>query len=168
MPVERRGEATFPTGSAPAAELRLSPHRSLGERGFAGFIGATFVLLLVPLIAVIGTVVLWVLLPFLMTALAMVWIALRTSFARQAALWETLSLSANRVVLERHDANGDVRCWEANPHWVKVTLHPDGGPVENYVTLKGGGREVEIGAFLSPGERLALYEEIEHLLRHSA
>ncbi len=41
-----------------------------------------------------------------------------------------------------------------------MDLHPEGGPVENYVTLTGGGREVEIGAFLSEEERLSLFEDL--------
>ena len=168
MPIERLDRAAAPFGPGPAAELRLSPHKPLDARGFAVVIGATFVLLLVPLVPVLGTVILWVLLPFLMAALAMIWIALRTSAARQLAVSETLTLTAERVSLERREARGDVRRWEANPHWVTVSLHPDGGPVENYVTLKGGGREVEVGAFLSPDERLALRDEIEGLLRRVA
>ena len=32
----------------------------------------------------------------------------------------------------------------------------DGGPVEAYLTLSGSGREVELGAFLTPDERRAL------------
>jgi uncharacterized membrane protein len=145
------------------AELHLWPHRSLDARGFALFIGSTFLLLLVPLSAVVGTVILWVLLPFLMSALAMIWVALRASTA-QAALRETLTLSADRVALERREPKGAVQRWEADPHWVRVILHRRGGPVENYVTLRGGGREVEIGAFLSPVERLRLREELDRAL----
>ena len=168
MPIERRDPATSLSGSGPAAELRLSPHRSLDASGFALFIGATFVLLLVPLGPVLGTAVLWVLLPFLMAALAMMWVALRSHAARQAALSETLTLTPDRVSLERRDAERGVRRWEAKPHWITLNLHSDGGPVENYVTLRGSGREVEVGAFLSPEERLVLHDEIELWLRRRA
>lgn len=41
-----------------------------------------------------------------------------------------------------------------------MRIYPEGGPVPQYLTLKGGGREVEIGAFLSPEEREALYPDI--------
>ena len=46
-----------------------------------------------------------------------------------------------------------------------VHLHPKGGPVENYITLRGGDREVEIGAFLDVSERLALYGDLKRALR---
>ena len=159
MPLEWRQSGAGPAGAGPVAELRLWPHRSLDARGFATFIWATFLLLLVPLLVVIGTVAMWVLLPFLMAALCMIWIALRTNSA-QASLTETLTLSRDRISLERREPRGSVRRWEADPHWVRVSLHRKGGPVENYVTLRGGGREVEIGAFLSPEERLALRDDL--------
>ncbi len=159
MPLEWRQEGAAPSGAAPVTRLTLRPHRSLDARGFAIFIGATFVLCLVPLLAVIGTAALWMLLLSLMAALCTVWIALRASWA-QASLTETLTLSNERISLERREVGGDVRRWEADPHWVKVNLHREGGPVENYVTLTGGGREVEIGAFLSPDERLALRDDL--------
>ena len=38
----------------------------------------------------------------------------------------------------------------------------------NYVTLTGGGREVEIGAFLTEEERIALYDDLKEKLRHPA
>ena len=163
MPYEWSSE----TSGARVSRLRLWPHRSLDARGFALFIGATFLLLLVPLFAVIGTVVAWVLLPFLMGALWLIWVALRASTA-QATLSETLTLSPQRISLERREPRGEVRRWEADPHWVRVTLHPEGGPVENYVTLRGGGREVEIGAFLSPEERLALRDDLDRAVRRYA
>lgn len=167
MPVEWRHRGAASSGAAPVAELRLWPHRSLDARGFVLFIAATFLLLLVPLFAVIGTLVAWVLLPFLMGALGMIWVALRASTA-QGALTETLILSRQCISLERREPRGEIRRWEAKPHWVRVTLHPEGGPVENYVTLRGGGREVEIGAFLSPQERLTLCDDLDRAVRRYA
>jgi len=56
-----------------------------------------------------------------------------------------------------------VLSWEANPYWVEVKLRPEGGKVENYLTLRGAGREVEIGAFLAPDERQVLRRELDDL-----
>ena len=58
----------------------------------------------------------------------------------------------------------DLLEWQANPHWVRVTLHKTGGPVPNYLTLRGNGREVEIGAFLAEEERLTLQHELRRAL----
>ena len=48
------------------------------------------------------------------------------------------------------------------------TMHKTGGPVPNYVTLSGKGREVEIGAFLSEDERVSLFGELEDALFKAA
>ena len=42
---------------------------------------------------------------------------------------------------------------------MRARLHED-GRVEKYLTLEGAGREIELGAFLSPWERETLYAEI--------
>ncbi|HEU0223312.1 MAG TPA: DUF2244 domain-containing protein [Paracoccaceae bacterium] len=42
-------------------------------------------------------------------------------------------------------------------------MHLD-GKVENYLTLKAEGREIELGAFLAPEERVALKADIEAAL----
>ena len=47
---------------------------------------------------------------------------------------------------------------------MQVRLHQTGGPVPNYLTLKGDGREVELGAFLSEEERLALRDDLHQRL----
>ncbi|WP_245008504.1 DUF2244 domain-containing protein [Paracoccus marcusii] len=39
--------------------MTLWPHRSLPKRGFVWFIGTTATLLLLPILAVLGTQVLW-------------------------------------------------------------------------------------------------------------
>ena len=44
-------------------------------------------------------------------------------------------------------------------------MHETDGPVPHYVTLKGMGREVEIGAFLSEEERITLYDDLSAALK---
>ena len=38
------------------------------------------------------------------------------------------------------------------------------GPVLNYITLSGNGREVELGSFLGEDERQELFDELNGLL----
>lgn len=161
------GASFFAEGQPPAARLSLWPHRSLPRRGFALFIGLTFAAILMPLMAVLGTVILWGILPFTMGALALVWWALERSY-RDGALREDLTIWSDRVELVRQNPRGAAQRWEANPYWVKVEMHAEGGPVENYLTLTGGGRAVEIGAFLSPEERVDLRGELDAVLRRTA
>lgn len=140
--------------------LHLWPHRSLSQRGFVGFVGLTAALIAVPLLPNLGSPVLWALLPFLLATIWGIWFALRKN-GRDRDIVEDLSLTPDRITLVRHGPKGQRQDWEANPYWLRVTLHETGGPVPNYLTLKGEGREVELGAFLSEEERIALKGEID-------
>lgn len=142
--------------------LRLWPHQSLSTHGFVWFVGATALLLAVPLIALLGTAVLWGLLPFLVLAVAGLWAALRRSW-RDREITEVLTLTPDRADLIRHDRKGERR-WSDNTYWLRLTRHETGGPVPNYLTLKGKGREVELGAFLTEDERLRLHGELSSAL----
>jgi uncharacterized membrane protein len=156
--------------SGPRAEtddevtLSLWPHRSLPRRGFAAFVLATFTLITLPLYPLLGTAVLWGLLPFLLLAVAGVWWALEHSY-RSARLTEVLTIAPEEVHLRRTNPRGDVQEWTCNRYWAQVNMHPKGGPVAYYITLKGSGREVEIGAFLSEDERKTLFGELADALR---
>ncbi len=153
-----------PSEAAPRWRLRLWPHRSLPPQGFVWFIGITAAMLSLPLLAVLGTPVLWGLLPFICGALALAWFCLQRSYA-DGELIEDLAIWTHRIELVRHNPRGPEQSWRADPHWVRVELHAQGGPVENYVTLTGGGREVELGRFLSADERVALYRDLSDRLR---
>ncbi|WP_049645341.1 DUF2244 domain-containing protein [Candidatus Rhodobacter oscarellae] len=152
------------SSTEPPQRLELWPHRSLPPQGFATFIIVTACMLLIPLLAVLGSPVLWGLLPFLGGALWAIWYALRRSDA-DGALREDLTLAADTMELVRCNPRGDQQSWQANPYWVRVEMHATGGPVANYLTLKGGDRAVELGAFLSPEERAALFAELQDRLR---
>jgi uncharacterized membrane protein len=143
--------------------LHAWPHRSLTQRGFVWFVGITASLISLPMLSFLGSPIVWALLPFLAATLAAIWLALRKN-GRDRDVLEELVLSSAKVSLTRHGPDGRKQQWEANPHWLRITLHEDGGPVPNYLTLKAKGREVELGAFLAEEERVALGRELSHLL----
>jgi uncharacterized membrane protein len=149
-----------------AGELHLWPHQSLPPKGFVAFIGATFCMILIPVIAMLGSVILWGILPFVLMAVAGVWFALDRSH-KNAQILEVLTLSQDRAHLIRHNPKGPDQEWDCNRYWAVPEMHTTGGPVPHYVTLKGEGREVEIGAFLSEDERKALYDDLVHALGRS-
>lgn len=161
MPYEWTPEPPF---NNPQWQLSLWPYRSLLRKDFVLFIGATAVLVSLPLLTLLGQAVLWGLLPFFVLMIAGVWYALNVSYKRGEVL-EELTVDENRAHLIRHNPKGDVQEWQANRYWVTVHLHPTGGPVENYITLRGGDREVEIGAFLDTEERLVLYDDLKRALQ---
>lgn len=148
--------------SPPPAPQRLTlwAHQSLSPKGFVGFVGVTAAMLALPLITQIGHPGLWVLLPCLLAALGGLWAAL-TRNARDRTVSEDLVLTAGDVTLTRHGPRGQQQDWQANLHWLRLTLHATGGPVPQYLTLSGGGRVVELGAFLTEAERITLKADIE-------
>lgn len=153
MPYEWRDQSD-------GAELLLWPHRSLPRKGFAWFIGATVLLLGLPLLAVLGSAVLWGILPFMVLAVGGTWFAISRSY-RSGETRERLEMNRARILLIRHDPGRRDREWAANPYWIHAAIRP--GPVERYLVLTGdheSGRTVELGAFLTPEEREALQIEV--------
>lgn len=141
-------------------ELRLWPHNSLPPRGMAAFILTTFCMILIPVITLLGSPVLWGLLPFVLLAVWGMYHALqRNKHARQ--IIEVLTLDETAAKLVRTEPSGKTKAWDCNRHWTTITKYEKDGPVPHYVTLRGMGREVEIGAFLSEDERVSLYDELQ-------
>ncbi|WP_158964362.1 DUF2244 domain-containing protein [Chachezhania sediminis] len=152
------------TDSPDAQELQLWPHQSMTPGGFAIVMGATLGLMFVPLLSIVGTVLIWGILPFALIAIWGLWFGLRRS-NRNAQVLEILTLTDTHVHLVRQNPKGERKEWDCNRYWATAEMYPSGGPVPHYVTLRGGGREVEIGAFLSEDERKALYEDLKRVLR---
>ncbi|MEO0401982.1 MAG: DUF2244 domain-containing protein [Pseudomonadota bacterium] len=152
------------TPDAAVQELQLWPHNSLPQQGMAAVVLTTFTLILIPALPLLGSVVLWGLLPFLMLAVWGIYFALQRN-RKSRQIIEVLTLDGDDTHLTRTDAKGGVQEWECNRYWTQVTKYEDAGPVPHYVTLKGKGREVEIGAFLSEEERIALYDDLQRAFR---
>jgi len=146
----------------PVYSVSLHPHRSLSPKGFERVLIFTAIGLAIPLGAVLGTPVGWGLLPFLIAALVGLYLAIQRNY-RDARLHEDLRLWPDLITVERHETDGRVLRWEANPYWVRLQLRDDGA-VESYLTMKGAGREIELGSFLSPEERVELHATLRREL----
>ena len=147
----------------PGFGVTLWPNRSLKPAGRRLVMGIACIGLAMPLVPALGTPVFWGLLPFEAAALGLLWLGFRRN-DRDGELSETLTLWRDEMRVERREPSGRVLRWRADPHWVRIFLYGEGRKVENYLTLRGGGREIELGAFLSPEERADLKEEIEAAL----
>lgn len=152
--------------SASKYQLRVWPHRSLSRKGYVWFVGATAILFGLPMLGVLGSPVLWGLLPFVVLTIWLLTVALNRSYDA-GRINEVLTIDRGVARLIRTDPGHETREWQGNPYWLRVGLRHD-GPVEDYLTLEGGGdgsgRIVELGAFLSPEERVSLAADLRSVL----
>ncbi|WP_295043173.1 DUF2244 domain-containing protein [uncultured Paracoccus sp.] len=156
MPYEWQDTAPDHSGAL-SYRLRLWPHRSLPRKGFVWFIGLTAGFMALPVLAMLGTAVLWGLLPFVLLVIGGVWYAIQRSYA-QGEMSEELVLDRRSACVSRRDPGGALREWTTNSHWLRPMLRK--GPVESYLTLTDGRREIELGAFLTPQERRNLHDDL--------
>jgi len=131
-----------------AAELR--PNRSLSPRGLA---------VLMSLVASVGlgagvafmVIGAWPVFGIEAVCVLAVIFAFRSNF-RALRLVERLRLRERDLTVWRIEPDGRTASWVFPPYWVRVQTEADGNP-ENRLTLRSHGRQLEIGRFLSPGER---------------
>lgn len=150
--------------STPVMSLVLWPNRSLTREGFSIMSWIIGLGLLIPILPFLGTSVIWGLAPFCLGAFLLFRHMIHRN-NRDGRLREEIRLWDRLIRVDRIEPDGAVRSWQANPYWVEIRLH-DNAKIENYLTLKGAGREIELGAFLSAEERVTLRNRLEDALRH--
>lgn len=148
----------FQRDDPPVWTIRLWPHRSLSPEGFRWTMGLTAGGLALPLVALAPIGAALPLAPYAAAAFLMLWLFLKFSYVT-GKLTEELRLWPDAIAVERREPFGRVRRWAANPYWVDVDT-TDTREVESYLTLKGNGRRIELGAFLTPEERQELASEL--------
>ena len=149
----------------PIYDVVIWPHRSMNPLGFRLVMAGAALMLCIPMIPVIGTPVFFGLAPFALGAWGLLWLFLKRNY-RDARLSEHLRLWPDLIQVDRREPRGPMQTWHANPYWVELKIHPDARP-EQYITLRGNGRTIQLGAFLSPEERLALHEELAAALQRA-
>ena len=73
-------------------------------------------------------------------------------------------ISKRKIKVVHQEKKKEKLTWECNPYWTKVHLDINNPRLKNYLTLAGKGKRIELGAFLSPDERLELRDKIQNAL----
>jgi uncharacterized membrane protein len=139
----------------------LSPHRSLSPRGF--------VILLIAVCAVsfaagmvfflVGA---WPVVGFLGLDVSLIYLAFRINY-RRARMHETLALTRRDLTVCRVNHRGEVAGWRFQPTWLQVLID-DPPQHHSQLVLRSHGRNLVIGAFLSPAERFDLAKALRRAL----
>jgi uncharacterized membrane protein len=129
----------------------ITPHRSLGPRGFLIFMlclgtlsfisGMAFVLM--------GA---WPVCGFFGLDVLLVYLAFRANF-RSARAYEEVTVTASELTVRKVSQRGAVREFTVNPLWVRLdrTVHEEFGIERLFLVSRG--RRLPIAAFLGPDEK---------------
>ena len=143
--------------------MRLFPNRSLNKHGTKVVFGIIALGFLLPIIPFIGSPVGTTLTIFSGLTFYLFLIFLQKSF-QQGATFEEIQISRNKIIVVHKEKNKEFITWEGNPYWTRVNVDINNPKLKNYLTLAGKGRHIELGAFLSPSERIELRDKIQSAL----
>lgn len=152
--------------TAPILDLTLWPHRSLSPRGFRWMLWLTTLGFAIPMGAILGSAAFWIVGAFVLVDFVLLYGLMKLTY-RSGQVRETVRLWPDRLRIERREPNGAEKVWEANPHWVRVRL-VETRRIPDYLVVSSAGKDIELGAFLTPGERRDLAGALRTGLRQAA
>ena len=140
---------------APSAEpvifnARLTPHRSLSERGFVVLMAAVC-LISFSAGLVFFLVGAWPVIGFLGFDVGLIYLAFRINY-RRGTTYETLRLTPSSLTIDRVDPRGRARRWRFQAHWLQVLID-DPPRHDSQLVLRSHGRSLTIASFLTARER---------------
>jgi uncharacterized membrane protein len=129
----------------------LTPHRSLGRRGF---------LLLMAAIAMLWfatglyfwSLGAWPVAGFVGLDLLAVWIAFKLNY-RAARAYEVVEVSRTALVIRKVSARGHIEELSFNPAWVRLEVQHVEDEGVTRLAVRSRGERVPVGAFLNPEDR---------------
>ena len=151
------------TNEAPSFKIRLAPNRSLDSYGTKVVFAVIACGFLLPIIPFIGSPVGTTLTIFSGLTFYLFLTLLQKNF-QQGSTFEEILISRRKIKVVHQEKNKGRLTWECNPYWTKVHLDINNPRLKNYLTLAGKGKRIELGAFLSPDERLELRDKIQNAL----
>jgi len=140
----------------------LRPHRSMSPAGFrvlmgvmvAAFFGLGLGFFLVGAWPVIG---------FCGFEVLLIWWCFRLNF-RSLRRYETLLLTDDALELRRVQPDGTAERIAFQPYWLRLRLEEAPGRSSRLV-LSSHGRQISVGGFLAPDERVDLARALEQALK---
>ena len=131
--------------------VTITPHRSLGRRGFL------FVMLLIGGVSFVGGIVFfvigaWPVVGFLGLDVLLVYLAFRANY-RAAAAYEQVTVTPSELRLRKVSHRGKAAEWTLNPLWTRIEreMHEEFGLLR--LSLVSRGWRLAVAGFLGPMEK---------------
>ena len=128
----------------------LTPHRSLGPKGFMVLMGAVCLVSFGTglFFYLLGA---WPVIGFMGLDVALIYAAFRLNF-RALRLYETVDLSPDALTVTRVAPSGKAQSWSFNPYWVRLSVKPRGGR-SSELSIVSHGKRLVFASFLTDEER---------------
>jgi uncharacterized membrane protein len=138
------------TGSRSRFSAVLTPHRSLGPKGFMVLMAAVCIVSFATglFFYLLGA---WPVIGFMGLDVALIYVAFRLNF-RALKLYETVDLTQDALTVTRVAPSGRSQSWRFNPYWVRLSLQPRLGR-SSELSLASHGKRLVFASFLSDAER---------------
>jgi uncharacterized membrane protein len=139
-----------PGREPPRFSAVLTPHRSLGPKGFMVLMGAICVVSFGTglLFYLLGA---WPVIGFMGLDVALIYVAFKLNF-RALRLYETVALTREALTVTRVAPSGKAQSWSFNPYWVRLSLQPRLGR-SSELSLSSHGKTLVFASFLTDDER---------------
>ena len=144
------------TPQDPSSESRsrfsavLTPHRSLGPKGFMVLMAAVCIVSFAAglFFYLLGA---WPVIGFVGLDVVLIYVAFQLNF-RALKLYETVDLTQDALKVTRVAPCGRSQSWSFNPYWVRLSLEPRLGR-SSELSLASHGKRLVFASFLSDAER---------------
>lgn len=142
---------TTQTQARPLFAAKLTPHRSLGRKGFRVVIVLLAVLATIPGI-IFFSMGAWPIVGFLGLDIALIWWAMRSS-QRDGKRYEEVTLWPDQLELKQVDGAGKETLSRFNPYFVKLVVDRDYNERTVALHLRTRDRDIVLGQFLNQDEK---------------
>ena len=128
----------------------LTPHRSLGPKGFMVLMGAVCAVSFGTglFFYLLGA---WPVIGFMGLDVALIYVAFRLNF-RALRLYETVDLTSDALTVTRVAPSGKAQSWSFSPYWVRLSLQPRHGR-SSELSIASHGKRLVFASFLTDEER---------------
>lgn len=140
----------------------ITPHRSLGPRGFLILMAVMSVFSFAAGIAflMIGA---WPVVGFFGLDVALLYLAFRINY-RRATAFEEVIVTPESMTVRKVSHHGKVREWSANPLWVRLEQDIDEEYGIERLDLVSRGERVSVAGFLGPDEKVSFARALDRAL----
>jgi len=142
---------TTQTQARPLFAAKLTPHRSLGRKGFRAVLVLVVVLATVPGIAFLSMGA-WPIVGFMGLDVVLIAWALLAS-RRDGKRFEEVTLWPDQLELKQVDGKGRETLTRFNPYFVKLVIDRDYNERTTALHLRTRDRDVTLGGFLNTDEK---------------